>query len=155
MSLTLSLSLSLQRFKGFHVQDRLREVLLNVDNEFELDHGEVFTADEKAEFLYKIFRHLAVGGSLCQFEDVLDPYLEVSKLVYKELLTVWRNPRTAKPEVAPGVYEIDQVKFRRRDGGGEEEELFPEHSAQNWLYVSTDPFRRTCKAWLHRFKHHW
>ena len=36
-----------------------------------------------------------------------------------------------------------------------EEELFPEHSAQNWLYVSTDPFRRTCKAWLHRFKHHW
>ena len=111
--------------------------------------------DEKAEFLYKIFRHLAVGGSLCQFEDVLDPYLEVSKLVYKELLTVWRNPRTAKPEVASGVYEIDQVKFRRRDGGGEEEELFPEHSAQNWLYVSTDPFRRTCKAWLHRFKHHW
>ena len=107
------------------MQDRLREVLLNEDNEFELDHGEVFTAEEKAEFLYK------------------------------ELLTVWRNPRTAKPEVASGVYEIDQVKFRRRDGGGEEEELFPEHSAQNWLYVSTDPFRRTCKAWLHRFKHHW
>ena len=63
------------------MQDRLREVLLNEDNEFELDHGEVFTAEEKAEFLYKIFRHLAVGGSLCQFEDVLDPYLEVSKLV--------------------------------------------------------------------------
>lgn len=53
---------------GFHVQDTLRDVLLNEDNEIELENGHVFTEDEKEEFLFVIFKHLAIGGSLCQFE---------------------------------------------------------------------------------------
>ena len=170
-------------YEGFHVQDRLREILLNEDNEYELDHGEVFGEEDKGELLFKIFRHLCVGGSLCQFEDSLDPYLEVAKAVYKELLTVWRNPKSGKAEVASGAYEVGDVKLRRRrrlrggggggddddgggggDGGGdgdaeedeeEERDYFKEWSTQNWFYVTTDPFRRTCKVWIHRFEHHW
>ena len=108
-------------YEGFHVQDRLREILLNEDNEYELDHGEVFGEEDKGELLFKIFRHLCVGGSLCQFEDSLDPYLEVAKAVYKELLTVWRNPKSGKAEVASGAYEVGDVKLRRRQRCEEEE----------------------------------
>ncbi|UPR03922.1 cilia- and flagella-associated protein [Chloropicon primus] len=152
-------------FEGFHVQDRLREILLNEDNEYELDNGPVFSEEDKEEFLYCIFRHLAIGGSLCQFEDTLDPYLEVAKLVYKELLTVWRNPRTSKPEVASGVYQVTSACLQAagvEEGGvGEERRCLFEgedggsSTQQDFLYVATDPFRRTCKAWLHKFKNHW
>ena len=153
-------------FQGFHVQDRLREVLLNEDNEYELDHGPVFSDDQKSELLYAIFRHLAIGGSLCQFEDTVEPYLEVAKLCYKAMLTVWKNPKTSKAEVASGVYSIEGVVLRRGKGGGEgdggggggddEDDLFGgQPSVQTWLYVATDPFRRTCNVWLHKFKHHW
>ncbi len=42
--------------------------MLNEENEFELDHGPLFSEEEQDEFLFRIFRHLTVGGSLCQFE---------------------------------------------------------------------------------------
>ena len=139
--------------QGFHVQDRLRDVLLNEDNEFELDHGELFTEEEKEEFIYHIFKHLAIGGSLCQFEDKLGPYLDLAKAIYKELATVWRNPRTSKVEVASGVYSVMDVTFKDKDRPSGS--LFEEKSIQNWFYISTDPFRRTCKVWVHKFQHHW
>ena len=147
-------------------QDTLRDILLNEDNEAELENGELFSEEEKEEFLHVIFRHLAIGGSLCQFEDRVGPYLDLTKAIYKELLTVWKNPRkSGKVEIASGVYAVTDIKIKgcsSREGGGEDgdveeaEGFFQEgFNPQNWFYISTDPFRRICKVWVHHFKHHW
>ena len=52
----------------------------------ESDYEDVFTAAEQSEFLFRLFRHLALGGRWCQYEDNVQPYLDVTKLIYKELV---------------------------------------------------------------------
>lgn len=50
------------------VGDKLREMLLNELSE----NVEVFSAEEKAEFIFHLFRTLAVGGALCQPDSNLN-----------------------------------------------------------------------------------
>lgn len=47
---------------------------------------EVFSLLEREEFLFCLFKHLCLGGSLCQYEDMIKPYLETAKLLYKDLV---------------------------------------------------------------------
>jgi hypothetical protein len=46
----------------------------------------LFTEEERQEFIFRIFELLVLGGSLCQYEDVLKPYLEITKNIYKDLI---------------------------------------------------------------------
>uniref|UniRef100_A0A7M4F954 Cilia- and flagella-associated protein 300 n=1 Tax=Crocodylus porosus TaxID=8502 RepID=A0A7M4F954_CROPO len=64
------------------ISDELRKVLLLEDS----DHFDLFSQSEREEFLFCLFKHLCLGGTLCQFEDVLDPYLETTKALYKDLV---------------------------------------------------------------------
>ncbi|XP_027270965.1 cilia- and flagella-associated protein 300 isoform X3 [Cricetulus griseus] len=66
----------------FLISDELRKVLLMEDSE----KYEVFSPQEREEFLFCLFKHLCLGGSLCQYEDMLKPYLETAKLIYKDLV---------------------------------------------------------------------
>ncbi|XP_076431747.1 cilia- and flagella-associated protein 300 isoform X2 [Peromyscus maniculatus bairdii] len=65
----------------FLISDELRKVLLIEDSE----KYEIFSPLERDEFLFRLFKHLCLGGSLCQYEDMLKPYLETAKLIYKDL----------------------------------------------------------------------
>lgn len=51
------------------------------------DNFEAYNDDERSELLFKLFTHLVVGGPICQYEDNLQPYLDVTKSLYKDL--VW------------------------------------------------------------------
>uniref|UniRef100_A0A452TVW0 Cilia- and flagella-associated protein 300 n=1 Tax=Ursus maritimus TaxID=29073 RepID=A0A452TVW0_URSMA len=66
----------------FPISDELRKVLLMEDSE----KYEVFSQPDREEFLFCLFKHLCLGGALCQYEDVLSPYLETTKLLYKDLV---------------------------------------------------------------------
>lgn len=46
----------------------------------------LFVNDEREEFIFRIFQMLVLGGILCQYEDILDPYLDVTKVIYKDLI---------------------------------------------------------------------
>ncbi|XP_064348917.1 cilia- and flagella-associated protein 300 isoform X3 [Camelus dromedarius] len=70
----------------FLISDELRKVLLAEDSE----KYEVFSQPDREEFLFCLFKHLCLGGALCQYEDVLDPYLETTKLIYKDLVRTLR-----------------------------------------------------------------
>lgn len=50
------------------------------------ENYDVYSAAEKEEFLYQIFRHVCLGGALCQYEDSIEPYLTVTKAIYKDLV---------------------------------------------------------------------
>jgi hypothetical protein len=53
----------------------------------ESEHYDLFAEAEREEFLFKLFGHFSLGGSLCQHEVEIEPYLNVTKDVYKDLVT--------------------------------------------------------------------
>ena len=68
---------------GFAVGDNLRACLVDACDE---NHETLFSEAEKAEFLFRVFSHLVLGGSMCQYEETLSPYEDVAKAVYKSLV---------------------------------------------------------------------
>ncbi|XP_075274001.1 cilia- and flagella-associated protein 300 isoform X2 [Opisthocomus hoazin] len=69
------------------ISDELRKVLLLEDS----DHYDLFSELDRKEFLFCLFKHLCIGGTLCQFEDAIGPYLETTKALYKDLVS-WQLP---------------------------------------------------------------
>ena len=52
----------------------------------ESDHYCLYSDSEKEEFLFHLFQHLCLGGQVCQYEDMVDPYLNITKQMYKDLI---------------------------------------------------------------------
>ena len=69
------------RFDGITIDDKLREMLVNEDSE----NAYVFEDEEKDEFLFHIFKRVCVGGGICQPEETVDKYLDLTKLLYVHL----------------------------------------------------------------------
>nr|XP_012151414.1 PREDICTED: uncharacterized protein C11orf70-like isoform X1 [Megachile rotundata] len=72
---------------GFLVSDNLRGILLDE----ECPQYNLYLKDEREEFIFRIFQLLVLGGVLCQYEDVLDPYLKVTKTIYKDLIRLYSH----------------------------------------------------------------
>ncbi|KAM6173679.1 cilia- and flagella-associated protein 300 isoform 2-T2 [Erethizon dorsatum] len=91
----------------FLISDELRKVLLVEDSE----KYEVFSKPDREEFLFCLFKHLCLGGSLCQYEDVLNPYLDTAKLIYKDLdSTGMCYPSTKNHEQTFSYFVVDPIK---------------------------------------------
>ncbi|KAJ3192055.1 hypothetical protein HK101_007114 [Irineochytrium annulatum] len=123
--------------QGFVISDELRQCLLMP----ECESYDLFSSAERGEFIFHLFKALCLGGRLCQFEDSLDPYLEVTRKLYKDLITVARGDAGGL-RVASLVYRIDGVK-------SEGSPLFPMDHPQNFCYVSIDPLRRHVNVFYH------
>lgn len=50
------------------------------------EHYYVVGREERGEFLFCLFKHLCLGGELCQYEDTIDPYISTTKQIYKDLI---------------------------------------------------------------------
>ena len=50
------------------------------------DNYEMYTDEEREELLMRLFKHVCLGGPVCQFEDGVKPYLDTTKALYKELV---------------------------------------------------------------------
>lgn len=57
-------------------------MLLNKESE----EYSLYSEDERNEIIFRMFQMLVLGGTLCQFEDALEPYLDVTKSIYKDLI---------------------------------------------------------------------
>lgn len=55
----------------------------------ESDHYCLYSDTEKDELLFRLFRHLCLGGQICQYEDTVEPYLAFTKQLYKDLIRYW------------------------------------------------------------------
>nr|XP_047934189.1 cilia- and flagella-associated protein 300 isoform X2 [Anser cygnoides] len=84
------------------ISDELRKVLLLEDS----DHYDLFSQSDRKEFLFCLFKHLCIGGALCQFEDMLGPYLETTKALYKDLVSVQKNPETKEISITSTVFRV-------------------------------------------------
>lgn len=129
----------------YMIEDRLRECLLCEDSEL----WPVFTPDERDELLFHLLRRLVVGGSLCQYEDSIHPYLNVARLWYKESVGVQRRPAASQAAGGPPI-EVRSVAVAvqgLRDAKGLPLPLFagrdPEHDPRHFMYLVIDPLPRT------------
>lgn len=87
---------------GIEICDKLRESFLSEESE----SYEMWTPEERNEFLFRILMHLSLGGGVCQYEDFISPYLELTKSLYKDLLTVEKDSTTSELKIVSRVYEI-------------------------------------------------
>nr|XP_005300401.1 transcriptional coactivator YAP1 isoform X7 [Chrysemys picta bellii] len=98
-------------YDGIPISDELRKVLLLEDS----DHFDLFSQSNREEFLFCLFKHLCLGGTLCQFEDVLGPYLETTKALYKDLVSVQKDPETKEIIITSTIFKVSA--YASTDGG--------------------------------------
>ena len=127
-------------FDDILIADELRTMLLVEDSEA----YESFSLKERNEFLFYIFKHLVLGRYCCQYEDVIEPYLHLSKHIYKDLLYVYKDSTTKKLQVGSTVLKVEFY-------GKEDKYLFPgkKKHVQNFLYLIVNPVSRTVAVWHH------
>ncbi|KAK2175966.1 hypothetical protein NP493_692g02008 [Ridgeia piscesae] len=126
----------------FTISDELRKMLLSDES----DHFDLYSDTEKQEFLFLLFRHMCLGGATCQYEDNVKPYLDITKLIYKDLVSVQKDPKSGDLHVASHVF---RVHAQTEDG----DEYYPdtlEHE-QNFAYLIIDPLRRHVNVLYHKF----
>jgi hypothetical protein len=119
-----------EQFDGITVGDKLREMLVNEDSE----NAYVFTSDEKKQFIYAVFKLFAVGGAMCQPEVTVDRYLDMTKAFYREVITVYKDSKTAEVKLAGRVYAVTRVAGL---------DLFPHpDNRHNTMYAIVDPLKK-------------
>ena len=123
----------------------LTEMLVNEESE----HAYTFEEEEQEELLFHVFRRLAVGGSCCQCEEKVTPYVETARALYKDLVKVQKDPATGKIEPASLAFEITSLD-------GEAASLFSKpESPHNFAYVVVDPIDKTVVFWSFSFVPFW
>lgn len=138
-------------YHGIVASDVLRDMLL-AGEEAEVSADDIWTEKERDEFLVQLFRHLAVGGTLNQFEDHVQPLIDTARAMYKSLLSV-RKGANDTVEVTSGVYRVTG-----RDGAQPPAWLFPggmETHPQSFCYLITDPVRKHVVVLYHKHATRW
>ena len=77
---------------------------------------------------------------------------------YKDLVSVYRHPKTDKITVGSHVFEVKAVEGGAGDDEGSSSSstpLFPKDSNHNFCYISVDPRRRIVHYWYGAFMTFW
>nr|CAD7441424.1 unnamed protein product [Timema bartmani] len=75
---------------GFTITDELRKMLLDEDS----SNYKLIPKSDRNEFIFCLFQAICLGGQWCQYEDSIKPYLDITKLIYKDLVSVQKDPAT-------------------------------------------------------------
>ncbi|CAL1584622.1 unnamed protein product [Knipowitschia caucasica] len=113
--------------------NKLREMLLDEESE----HYPVIRPEVRQEFLFRLFKHLCLGGELCQSEESIEPYMSTTKQIYKDLISVQKDPETKEISVVTKVFKVSAYNESGLcfPGRSEEEE-------QTFAYLIVDPYKR-------------
>ena len=107
------------------INDKLREMLVNPES----DNCDIFSFEQKQEFLYHLLRLICVGGSLCQPETKFNEWKIAVKDMYKDLITVHKNS-SGDIEVSSKVFHINSEDSNSY--------IFPKKSPHNRCYLVVD-----------------
>jgi len=120
--------------QGFSISDNLRQMLMNEDSDVYCEFNET----EREEFLFLLFSHICLGGEHCQYEDNVKPYLNMSKSLYKDLISVQKDPETKELSILSHVFKVSCYD-------DQDDMFFPAKKLhkQNFAYLIIDPLKRT------------
>ncbi|XP_071034540.1 cilia- and flagella-associated protein 300 [Parasteatoda tepidariorum] len=91
---------------GITIADELRSMLLLQESE----HYCLYSEEERNEFIFRIFKHLCIGGNMNQYEDNLEQYIKTTKMLYKDLICVRKCGTQKKISIKSEVFEITCTK---------------------------------------------
>ncbi|XP_028317649.1 cilia- and flagella-associated protein 300 isoform X2 [Gouania willdenowi] len=131
-----------------HVVKCLHDVHPDYDElrqEEDSQHYDVIGKEEREEFIFLLFKHICLGGELCQYEDVIDPYISTTKKVYKDLISVQKDPETKKISVVSTVLKVCVYDESGRCFPGMPEE------EQTFAYLIVNPFKRHVTLLYHLY----
>jgi cilia- and flagella-associated protein 300 len=131
-------------FDNVPIADEVRKAVLDWDS----DHYDDFSDEERDELLFRLFQHMLIGGPLCQYEDELNDVLATVKNLYRDLVCVWKDSSTGQVQVGSKVYSICSVE----DGTVP---LFPHDSMHNCCYACIDPVQRKVHVYYFAFVPYW
>ncbi|KAM9838184.1 cilia- and flagella-associated protein 300 [Aulostomus maculatus] len=119
--------------------DQLRQMLQEEDSENYCVVGRA----EREEFLFRLFKHLVLGGELCQYEDTIEPYIRTTRQIYKDLIGVQKDPETKGISVFSTVLK---VSVHDESGG-----RYPgrRQAEQSFAYLIVDPFKQHVTLFYH------
>ncbi|MBN3297947.1 CF300 protein, partial [Amia calva] len=132
----------LKCFDDFYADfDELRKMLLIEDSE----KYEIISPEDRQEFLFQLFKHFCLGGELCQYEDVIEPYIETARSVYKDMVSVQKDPATDKISIISTVLKVSAY-----DNSGL---CYPSNKdkEQTFAYLAVDPLKRHVYVLYHCF----
>ncbi|XP_038144812.1 cilia- and flagella-associated protein 300 [Cyprinodon tularosa] len=121
--------------------DELRQMLQEEDSE----HYYVVGKTERKEFLFCLFKHLCLGGELCQYEDNIDPYISTTKKLYKDLISVQKDTDTRKISAVSTVLKVSAYDESGICFPGTQDE------EQTFAYLIVDPVKRNVTLFYHIF----
>ncbi|XP_035220083.1 cilia- and flagella-associated protein 300-like [Stegodyphus dumicola] len=84
------------------IADELRTMLLLEGSE----NYSLYSEDERKEFLFRIFQHFCLGGNLNQYEDNIEPYIMISKALYKDIMCVRKSGVPKKISIKSEIFKV-------------------------------------------------
>ncbi|KAG5284431.1 hypothetical protein AALO_G00026660 [Alosa alosa] len=121
--------------------DELRNVLTVEDS----DKYDLIRPADREEFIFKLFKHICLGGELCQYEDSINPYLDTVKVIYKDLVSVQKDRDTKQINIVSTILKVSTY-----DASGL---CYPDslNSEQSFAYLCVDPLKRHVYVLYHSF----
>ncbi|CAH8452432.1 unnamed protein product [Schistosoma margrebowiei] len=110
------------------------------------DSYSILTEKEREEFLVRLFKHICIGGEICQQEDEIKPYIDTVRKIYRDLICVQKNPDSKAIEIVSHVYEV-------RVYDEQSNMVFPSNKEHlnTFAYAIVDPFKRNVIIFYHVF----
>lgn len=127
---------------GIYISDELRKMILMEDS----DNFECYSDSERSEFLFRLFSHLVIGGSVCQYEDFISPYIDVTKSLYKDLICVQKFQDSDKLNIVTKVYKVTG-----KDKTGYQAYPSSDDHPQTFAYLLVDPLKRHVSLLYHNW----
>ncbi|XP_003968947.1 cilia- and flagella-associated protein 300 [Takifugu rubripes] len=121
--------------------DELRQMLQDEESQ----HYYVVGREAREEFLFVLFKHLCLGGELCQYDDVIDPYMNATKRIYKDLISVQKDPDTRKISIISTVFKVRVYDESGRCYPGRRDE------EQNFAYLIVNPVSHHVTLFSHSY----
>ena len=84
------------------ISDELHKMILSKESVY----YNLYSEEDRLEFIFHIFKHIVIGGPCCQFEDNVKSYIEITKVIYKDLMSIKKNVATQKLSIESVVFMI-------------------------------------------------
>ncbi|XP_076129632.1 cilia- and flagella-associated protein 300 isoform X2 [Alosa pseudoharengus] len=109
------------------------------------DKYDLIRPADREEFIFKLFKHICLGGELCQYEDSINPYLDTVKVIYKDLVSVQKDRDTKQINIVSTILKVSTY-----DASGL---CYPDslNSEQSFAYLCVDPLKRHVYVLYHSF----
>ena len=139
-----------ERVDGMVLGDRIRKAWLFEDTKDIEGWDALHQPKYQKEFIFNLFMHIEIGGSVNQWYNNIAPYLNSVKLLYKDLITVAKDNDTQEIKSFSHCFRIDKLEGCNAMYPSKSQEHY-----QNATYVLVDPINWHVTILQNRWQDFW